>query len=134
VHASVTLAPIPESAARARDFVAGTLRSWGCADDVVDDARVVVTELVANVVLHAGTDMNIDLQLLDGCLRIGVTDHAAGTVAVQGGDHRVDHRSEVGRGLRIVDELAVRWGVEQHPGEKCVWAEWRVADGSAVSA
>ena len=127
----MTLAPVPESAASARDFVAGTLRAWNCGD-VADAARVVVTELVSNVVRHAGTDADVDVDLLDGCLRVGVTDHADGTVALE--SQRVDGRSEVGRGLRLVDELASRWGVDRHPGEKCVWAEWRVADRPTVRA
>jgi hypothetical protein len=46
----------------------------------------------------------------------------------------VDERSEAGRGLRLVDELSQRWGVDQHPGEKCVWAEWRVAAPPSVRA
>ena len=48
VHASVKLAPVPESAGRARDFVEETLRAWECRDVVVDDARVVITELVSS--------------------------------------------------------------------------------------
>jgi anti-sigma regulatory factor (Ser/Thr protein kinase) len=130
VHASVTLAPVPESAAEARDFVASTLRTWECGDVVVDDARVVVTELVSNVVRHAGTTVDVDVDLLDGCLRVGVTDRADGTVAMQ----QADDRSEDGRGLRLVDELAQQWGVDRQPGEKCVWVEWRVAGRPAARA
>ena len=129
MHANVRFAPIPESAARARDFVEQTLRVWGCRE-LIDDARVVVTELVGNVVRHAGTDGWIDLELLDERLRIAVVDHADGRVILRA----PDARAEVGRGLRLVEELTDRWGVEQRPGEKCVWAEWRVAGRPSVRA
>ena len=129
MHASVRLAPVPESAARARDFVAATMRAWECAE-VIDDARVVVTELVSNVVRHVGTDVSIDLDLVDECLRVAVCDRGNGHVVLG----TPDHRSEAGRGLRLVDRLTDRWGVEQQPGEKCVWAEWRVAGRPALHA
>jgi anti-sigma regulatory factor (Ser/Thr protein kinase) len=125
----VRLAPIPESAARARDFVEETLGTWQC-HDLVDDVRVVVTELVSNVVRHAGTEVDIELELLDGGLRVRVSDRAGGTVTLP----RVDERSEGGRGLRLVDELASRWGVDQRAGAKCVWAEWQVAGRPTVRA
>jgi len=126
VHASVHLAPVPESAARARDFVDGTLRTWECRD-TVDEARVVVTELVSNVVRHAGTDLAIDLDLEGDCLRLTVADRGEGDVAVRA----ADQGSEVGRGLQLVDELTGRWGVVRQRGQKCVWAEWRVGGRSA---
>ena len=123
MHASVQLAPVPKSAADARAFVERTLRFWGCRD-VIDDARVVVTELVSNVVRHAGTDVCVEAELLDDRLRIAVVDHAEGEVVLR----TIDPRSSLGgRGLQLVDELSERWGVDRHPGEKCVWAEWRVA-------
>jgi serine/threonine-protein kinase RsbW len=98
-----------------------TLRIWDCRD-FIDDARVVVTELVANVVRHAGTDVCIEVELLDDRLRIAVVDHAEGEVVLR----TVDPRDLGGRGLHLVDELSECWGVDQHPGEKSVWAEWRV--------
>jgi anti-sigma regulatory factor (Ser/Thr protein kinase) len=116
------LAPAPESAAAARAFVERTLRSWGC-HDLVDDARVVVTELVSNVVRHAGTDVRVDLELLEDTVRIAVADDAGGRVVPRNADPRSDLG---GRGLRLVERFSQRWGVEYLPGWKRVWAEWRV--------
>jgi len=122
MHASVRLAPVPESAAKARAFVEGTLCRWGCRD-MVDDARVVVTELVSNVIRHAGTDVWVDVDLLHDRIRIDVVDHADGDVALR----TIDPRADLGgRGLRLVDQLSERWGVDRQPGGKRVWAEWRV--------
>ena len=122
MHASIRLAPVPESAARARAFVERTLRRWGCRA-FIEEARVVVTELASNAVRHAGTDVCIEVELLDDRLRIAVADHAEGELVLR----TVDPRDLGGRGLQLVDELSERWGVDRHPGEKSVWAEWRVA-------
>jgi len=98
-----------------------TLRTWDCRD-LIDDARVVVTELVSNVVRHAGTEVCVELELLGDRVRIAVVDHADGEVVLR----TVDPRADLGgRGLHLVEELSERWGVDRHPGEKCVWAEWR---------
>ena len=123
VHASVRLAAVPESAATARTFVERTLRSWGCRD-MIDDARVVVTELVSNVVRHAGTDLAliVDLDPVRDRVRIDVVDHADGEVVLRGSTSA----DLGGRGLRLVDELSDGWGVERQQHGKCVWAEWRV--------
>jgi len=129
VHASVRLAPVPESAAKARTFVQQTLHEWGCRE-TVDDARVVVTELVSNVVRHARTELALDVELdvVGDRVRIDVVDHAAdGEVAVQGGNATLGLG---GRGLRLVNQLSERWGVERHRDGKCVWAEWRVGQRS----
>jgi hypothetical protein len=37
-----------------------------------------------------------------------------------------DPRGDLGgRGLRLVDQLSERWGVDQRADRKLVWAEWR---------
>ena len=130
MHASVRLAPVPESAAKARTFVERTLRDWGCCE-MVDDARVVVTELVSNVVRHAGTEFALDVDLVaDGDrVRIDVIDHADGEVLLRAPDPSTDVG---GRGLRLVDELAERWGVVRQRDGKRVWAEWQVGSPSRV--
>ena len=124
MHERVRLAPVPESAAKARAFVEETLRAWGCCE-VIDDARVVVTELVSNVVRHAHTDvwLDVDMDVAHHRVRVDVLDHADGDVVLR----NVDPAAGLGgRGLRLVDELSERWGVERHPGGKCVWAEWEL--------
>jgi anti-sigma regulatory factor (Ser/Thr protein kinase) len=120
VRASVELDPAPESAATARAFVEQTLRDWGCRE-LVDDARIVVTELVSNVVRHAGTGLRVDVELDRHTMRIGVADRAGGRVVMSTADPRADPG---GRGLRLVDRVSERWGVEQRPDRTLVWAEW----------
>jgi anti-sigma regulatory factor (Ser/Thr protein kinase) len=121
MEAALMLAPAPSSAAAARALVQGTLPDWGC-DQLVDDARIVVTELVSNVIRHAHTDLEVVLEVHSDALRVAVTDGAAGSVRVRESD---PHTGIGGRGLRIVEELSDRWGIEPtDDGGKTVWAEW----------
>lgn len=120
MRASVELESAPESAAAARAFVAETLGAWGCRD-LVDDARIVVTELVSNVVRHAGTDIRVDVELDRHTMRIGVADRAGGRVVLRTADPGADVG---GRGLGLVDRISERWGVEQRRDRKLVWAQW----------
>jgi anti-sigma regulatory factor (Ser/Thr protein kinase) len=98
-----------------------TLGDWGCSE-LIDDASVVVTELVSNVVRHAGTDIRVDVELHRGTIRIGVADRAGGRVVMR---TTTEPRADLGgRGLRLVDQLSERWGVDQRADRKLVWAEW----------
>jgi anti-sigma regulatory factor (Ser/Thr protein kinase) len=110
----------------ARRFVTDRCRRWGCGD-VVDDAELVVSELVTNALVHAGTRCELRIGLSGTALRVQVTDGAGGVPdpqAVTGGD-------EHGRGLLLVSLLCAAWGTEPlASGGKVVWAEMirRAAD------
>ncbi len=121
MEASSRFAPLPESPARARAFTADTLQSWGCGG-LIDVAQLLVSELVTNVVLHAGTDAVLSIGLRPDRLRIEVAD---GSVTVP---HTSDSTSNgtSGRGLPIVEVIGDDWGVEQRHGGKTVWTEIRI--------
>ena len=93
-------------------------------------AQQIVAELASNAVLHgrvAGRDFRLRLKLYADdatprILRIEVTD-ARGDRVPQLHDP-VAGDAESGRGLRIVEAYAERWGVDEAPaGGKTVWAE-----------
>lgn len=119
----VTLARRPEAASEARQAI-GTL-SDRLGATVVDELKLLVTELITNACRHALTDERIALELgLDGgTVRVAVIDSGPGFEP-----HVTDRAAmdESGRGLFIVDALADRWGVETGSGT-CVWAEVDVA-------
>ena len=85
-----------------------------------DDAVLVVSELVSNAVRHgAGDTIAVELIHHDGRLRITVCDDDTSTVTLRTGATR----AEEGRGLRMVDDLSLDWGVDYLTSGKAVWAE-----------
>ena len=59
--------------ADARDFVALRLAEHGL-DSAAPDARLVVSELATNAILHAGTRFTLTLLIQDGSVLLTVTD------------------------------------------------------------
>jgi len=132
--AVVDLGPHPADVPAARRFLDEHCRRWGCGD-LVDDAEIVVTELVTNAFMHAGTRCELRAGLTDRALRLQVTDYGPGMPDPRPADEGAEH----GRGLLLISVLCVAWGVEALPdGGKVVWAELLrtdAADGApAVSA
>ncbi|MFF2957503.1 ATP-binding protein [Streptomyces sp. NPDC057963] len=97
------------------------LRSWALP---LDDAGHVIAELASNAALHGhmpGRDFRIMLSVTGGTLRIEVAD-ARGDVLPRVPERNDD--SEAGRGLLLVEAIAIRWGVRVGPfPRKTVWAE-----------
>jgi serine/threonine-protein kinase RsbW len=108
---------LPFSAASAREVrraLAGWLRNHDFADGVIDDARLVVTELVGNAIRHATPLPNGTLlvrwRIEDGGLLITVCDGGGVTVPI-----RLEPGPDAlgGRGLRIVEALGSAWWFER---------------------
>ncbi|MGZ6793327.1 MAG: ATP-binding protein [Mycobacteriales bacterium] len=112
------LAPRPASAAEARELVTAACRDWELAP-LVDDLALVVTELVANAVRHAGTDLTVRLFPVDGGVRLEVQDGSTRPLRPR----PAAPTDEGGRGLLLVDALSTRYGVEGEPDGKRVWVE-----------
>ncbi|MGQ4383437.1 SpoIIE family protein phosphatase [Streptomyces sp. SAS_270] len=120
-------APGAESEARAQ-AVAGSADARRRRDWPVDDAMVVVSELVTNAVVHAGTDVEAVCRLeaaadgSPGTLLIEVSDrHPARAVRDEAAE-RPHGTREYGRGLRLVSTLSEAWGITYRTGVKTVWA------------
>ena len=100
--------------------VRAELREWlhahGSDGDVVDSARLVATELVANAVRHANPIgpgvLHVRWRAQGENLALSVTDGKGTTQPERRGE---DPTSSDGRGLAIVDSLTSRWWVETHP-------------------
>ena len=90
------------------------LKTWlveaGIRGDVVEDARVVISELVANSVRHAQPlpdgDILVSWKVANQGLQISVTDGGSGTRP-----RKVNAPSSAlaGRGMAIVETLAETW-------------------------
>jgi hypothetical protein len=100
------LEPVLRAPALARAFLRETLDGWP-ADGYRDDALVVVDELVANAVLHAGTGIELRFALQPDRLGIAVADRSP----VRPGLGRPGEGAESGRGLLLVNALARSWHV-----------------------
>ena len=114
----VDLARDPDSAAEARRAV-GEL-SDQLSPRRLEDARLLVSELVTNAIRHAGLDV-IKLVVVteDRVLRIEVCDPGPGFELAE---PEPDPARPSGWGLYLVRELSDRWGVERNE-ETRVWFE-----------
>ncbi len=110
----------PASIARARHAVVRTCEAWEVPDS--SNAELVVSELVANAVLHGWGHVALQLYDTGDGLRIEVEDaNPTPPVTTDGHPGRVG-----GFGMQIVERLA-DWGWRQSRGGKVVWAKVRPA-------
>lgn len=133
-HARTLLAPEPTAASRARSFVRETLGDWGAplTQSATDDAVLLASELVANAVQHAGTDLEVGLRLSDGILEVGVTDrHPTRALPEEPQAPAEEAYSERGRGLTLPAALASSWGVTYTAAAKTVWFRLRTEAAEA---
>jgi anti-sigma regulatory factor (Ser/Thr protein kinase) len=113
----------PGSAACARDVLA---RLTGQVDErALADAKLLVTELVANAIQHVPEEGEISLDVIckSGTLRVGVGDPGHG---FRPHPRRPDSPKDSGWGLHFVDQLSERWAVEGD-GHSRVWFEMKTA-------
>jgi serine phosphatase RsbU (regulator of sigma subunit)/anti-sigma regulatory factor (Ser/Thr protein kinase) len=122
--ARASLSPEPTAPSRARSFTRGALRAWGLPEEMVDDAVLLVSELVANGVQHAGTELEVYVRLAAGTspwVEVQVTDqHPARALPAAAVSPR-NADSERGRGLLLPSALASEWGVTYAAAAKTVW-------------
>lgn len=117
---SCTLPRAKESAQLARRLVKTLLSAWELPS-LVDDAALVLDELVANSADHArGASIQVTITRKDHALvRLAVVDNERKHprfVAVNPDD-------EGGRGLCLVAGISQRWGVDTLHSGKRVWAD-----------
>ena len=111
------LAPHPTAPRASRNFVTRILSDWGL-DTLIPSACLVVSELVTNSTIHAGTDIVLSVTWNLGALRLTVRDNNP-DLARQWYSEFDLH----GRGLTIVAGLSRADGVlPTADGGKVVWA------------
>ena len=110
----------PASAGRARRAVREALASWQ-QQGAVDDALIVVSEMVTNAVRHGAPPVLLQVVCEDDRVLLAVGDGSERLpVARDAGED-----AEGGRGMALVDLLAVDHGVQPGPPGKTVWATVR---------
>ena len=120
--AALTLPGYASSVPAARRFVETVLDTWGRAE-IGWSAALCVSELAGNCALHARTDFTVSVRLEDEVVRVEVTD---GSARVPQPRAYADDAT-TGRGLRLLEEYATRWGVDRRPPGKTVWVELSAA-------
>ena len=113
------------SIALARNAVADRLGPTATAA-LVDDVRLMVSELVTNAVVHAHSTCTVSLRIDPSAIRIEVGDGCRQTPRMR----RPEAGEAHGRGLLIIESLADCWGVEVDDDGKTVWFELRTAPAS----
>ena len=112
----VALPSRPEAAGAARRV----LIREGLDPDVDHTVCLLVSELVTNSIRHAGLDggdrIVLAARLTDDFARVEVRDQGPGF------DPEIRHEAS-GFGLRMLDKLASRWGVDTDGGGTRVWFE-----------
>jgi anti-sigma regulatory factor (Ser/Thr protein kinase) len=90
----------------------------------LDDGLLVASELVTNAVRHSGCAPDHTLQVSVGLVRDGlvISVHDPGLSKRTAAPRVSDEIEPGGWGLRIVEQLAIRWGSERPDGYR-VWAE-----------
>lgn len=119
-----TFPSTPASAGEARRFVEGALTDAELVE-LSYPATMLVSELVANAILHTGTPIEIVVTADAGGVRVEVHD---GSPQLPMRKH-YSTMSGTGRGLMLVDRMASNWGAKRTEGGKVVWFE---LDGSAA--
>lgn len=110
----------PQASAELRSLLWTTFACWRVSGEQLDDAALVLSELVGNAVRHAdGPSLSVRLRRSGEVLRIAVQDDSP--APPQWRD--ASWGDETGRGMHIVDALSSRWGWEPHPTGKVVWAD-----------
>lgn len=116
--AVTTLPAEGRSPGAARRVVTEALVAAGL-EVMLDDALLLVTELVTNSVVHAGTGVELSVEIGPGSARIEVLDRGGGALPVT--TSAPDDHREGGRGIFLLDALAQEWGTRHFPGGKAVW-------------
>ncbi|MFF8787162.1 ATP-binding protein [Streptomyces sp. NPDC015125] len=120
---------IPEAVGVVRRRAHTVLTGWNLPPATIEDAVLVISEMVTNAVTHALPPALLLLSRTGGegprALRIEVTDAGPAADARQPDD--VPQSAEHGRGSGIVTALSVRHGSRAHHGWITRWADLQVA-------
>lgn len=111
-----------------RDFVVALVGEIQAAVDV-DVVKVLVGELAANATVHQSGEAELCVEALaDGGLVLSVTDGDPALPRLYNGE---PWDVEGHRGMKLVDALSDRWGVEPVGTGKRVWARLNAKTTSA---
>lgn len=111
----------PASVTAARRFVTDAVLAAD-ATELLDDARLLVSELATNAVMHARTEFTVTVHVGPGSIHVEVQDGdehfpVPGAAVPVPGDLGGEH----GRGLQLLAAAATDWGCRPLNHGKAVW-------------
>ncbi len=116
----------PSHVGLARRLVSAHLVDWKINGETGEVTVLLVSELVTNAMRHGGAPIRLIADITPSGVRVEVYDgNSDAFPAVR--DIAPD--APGGRGLRLVDALADRWGTLESGDGKCVWFEIDGKDG-----
>jgi PAS domain S-box-containing protein len=107
---------LPSSVREARLMIRDCLVTAG-REDLLDTAELLVSEIVTNALVHAGTPVDVAFSFVDGGLRVEVTDGSPHLPSLRG----YGPSAGTGRGLMLLEEMVDEWGVVPGDPGKTVW-------------
>lgn len=119
--AAFTMPAMADSVNLARQQVTDLLSNEGAIE--IDNAIAVTSELVANSVVHAATELQVILERWQYMVKVVVEDLNYQLPVMRSLDVAMDS----GRGMHIIDEFADLWGYELTENGKRIWAGFNVA-------
>ncbi len=92
-------------------------------EDLVETAELLVSEIVTNALVHAGTPIEVGFTLVGQGLHVEVADGSPHLPSPRG----YGPSAGTGRGLMLLEGMVDEWGVEPAESGKTVW--FRIASG-----
>jgi anti-sigma regulatory factor (Ser/Thr protein kinase) len=125
IRKSVTLAAAPGQVRAARAFVAGAA---GGPRPLAEAAELLAREIVSNSVRYSGSAapgglLTVTVTVARQGVRVEVTERSGDGSPALRPVPGPDGMAEGGRGLRLVDMLAARWGCQRGGGLATTWFE-----------
>jgi len=111
------LLPITGAVRHARNVVTEACLEWALPE-LVGPASLMVSELVANGVEHAGTMMTVQITRRTRHVHVAVRDGSTAEPVI----NRAAGLTERGRGLMLVEAVSAHWGWLPTNDGKVVWA------------
>jgi anti-sigma regulatory factor (Ser/Thr protein kinase) len=123
-EAVLPLASDLRAVGQARTFLTAALTAWE-AEDLLDGAELVLSELVTNALVHTDSPAGATLRFAPASRVLTLVVRDASTRHPR--ERHAGNDALGGRGLAIVEAVSDAWGVNVEGAGKTVWAELRGA-------
>lgn len=112
----------PARIGASRTWTSDAARRAGASERAVRIVALLVTEAVANAMVHGpeGGEVVVQVDLVDAAVRVSVTDGSDALPVLRD----PDPGATGGRGVMLIDRLSRAWGVDRNRGGgKTLWFE-----------